>query len=306
MSLLARFNFRRAVALALAPVIAAGLTAGHARADRLDFDDVDTVAPPFFVVLDPFRYAGSGAVIRAYPNPGDSALVIRAPHFGNGATSAPNALAMPFRAQGGATGVAIAFFDPANGCPATVGFVRAQVGDLSAEEDPVTMTAFGLDGSPLGSSSFTSPFGGGFGLVNIATPGIHRVEIVDESSSGADIDDLEFGSLAADPVCLASADDGVAGFAAASLRVVPNPVRGFARVELALHEPADVRADVVDVSGRLVTTLHSGPLSAGEHAFLWAGVDGSGRALGAGVYFVRVETAGRSLVRRVALVARAR
>lgn len=73
----------------------------------------------------------------------------------------------------------------------------------------------------------------------------------------------------------------------------PNPARGVLRASFALSAPARVRARVLDVSGRVVTTLADGAFAAGEHALLWDGRTRGGTPAPAGVYFVRVERDGR-------------
>ncbi len=68
----------------------------------------------------------------------------------------------------------------------------------------------------------------------------------------------------------------------------PNPTRGGALLGVDLPEAADVSASVIDVSGREVERLACGVLAAGRHELRLAAVDRSGRAVPAGMYFVRV------------------
>jgi subtilisin family serine protease len=80
----------------------------------------------------------------------------------------------------------------------------------------------------------------------------------------------------------------------------PNPVSGGAGVEFELSEAdadAPVTLAVYDLAGRRVATLFEGELAAGRHALAW---DASG--LGVGVYLIRLQTAGGSLVRRAVVV----
>ena len=58
---------------------------------------------------------------------------------------------------------------------------------------------------------------------------------------------------------------------------------------------------VYDVSGRCVRLLASGPFSAGEHRFAWDGRDEQGADAPAGVYFSRLEYAGKDLRRKMLL-----
>jgi len=62
-----------------------------------------------------------------------------------------------------------------------------------------------------------------------------------------------------------------------------------------------VRLAVVDVSGRVVTTLVDGTQPAGTYQVAWDGTDGS-RRLAAGLYLVRLTAPDRSVVRKLATI----
>ena len=83
--------------------------------------------------------------------------------------------------------------------------------------------------------------------------------------------------------------------------IVPNPSRGTARLHFALPAAAHVRLRVFDTQGREVAVLADRAYPAGRHDVAW---DTRGRtAPPSGIYFVRMDVAGRApLVRRVALV----
>ena len=86
------------------------------------------------------------------------------------------------------------------------------------------------------------------------------------------------------------------------LDAAPNPFGEATAVRWQLARNSRVRVDVFDVRGRRVTTLLDATRTAGPGEVRWAGHDRSGRAVAAGVYFVRVEAAGESRTRRVVLV----
>jgi hypothetical protein len=72
----------------------------------------------------------------------------------------------------------------------------------------------------------------------------------------------------------------------------PNPFRERTDIRFSLAAPVGVRLDVHDVAGRLVRRLVDGSsLAPGLHASVWDGRDERGRAVPAGIYFVRLETA---------------
>lgn len=80
----------------------------------------------------------------------------------------------------------------------------------------------------------------------------------------------------------------------------PNPARGGTEIELGLPREGWTRLDVVDVSGRRVRGLVLGFRPAGRHRLLWDGRDDAGRAVAAGVYWLRLEHDGRVLTEKVA------
>ena len=68
--------------------------------------------------------------------------------------------------------------------------------------------------------------------------------------------------------------------------VYPNPVKGReAIIHYRLRRPATVSIRVYDVTGRMVRTLTSEMMPAGEHRAVWDGTAEDGRQVGAGIYF---------------------
>ena len=91
---------------------------------------------------------------------------------------------------------------------------------------------------------------------------------------------------------------------AASLQLAlgPNPVvTGPLMLRYALPAAGALRVTAHDLSGRLVRTIHEGPAEAAG-TLGWDGDDDAGRAVPAGVYFIRVAAAGQQLVRRLVRV----
>ena len=69
-----------------------------------------------------------------------------------------------------------------------------------------------------------------------------------------------------------------------------------------LQRSTNATIRVLDVSGRLVRTIHQGPTPAGEHTATWDGRDESGSTVTAGVYFYRLESQGFSETRKMIFV----
>jgi len=77
----------------------------------------------------------------------------------------------------------------------------------------------------------------------------------------------------------------------------PNPFNAVTRLTYGLPEASHVIINVFDVTGRLVTTLVNGNKSSGHHTVVWE----SGNA-NSGIFLMKMESAGFSDVRKVALI----
>jgi len=76
------------------------------------------------------------------------------------------------------------------------------------------------------------------------------------------------------------------------LRAAPNPFNPRTVFSFNLPEAGYARLAVYDVRGRLVRSLRSGMLEAGDQRISWDGRDDAGRQVEAGVYFGLVRTTG--------------
>lgn len=82
----------------------------------------------------------------------------------------------------------------------------------------------------------------------------------------------------------------------------PNPVRARSRVVFDLPRPSRVALSIFDVSGRAVQRWDYGRLPAGRQERTWNAVDGDGRTLPGGVYFLRLDTDREQAVHKVVVV----
>jgi len=96
-------------------------------------------------------------------------------------------------------------------------------------------------------------------------------------------------------------DAGPTPLAFALRRLGANPSMGGASFELQLPRSGVVNLGVYSLSGRLLRTLARGSLPAGRHEFDWDGT-ARGRAVSAGVYFIRLAAEGQSRELRFVLV----
>ena len=80
----------------------------------------------------------------------------------------------------------------------------------------------------------------------------------------------------------------------------PNPARGSLALRFTLPRTARVDLAIYDLGGRRVRQLASGAQAAGDHSIGWDLRDDAGRAVGAGMFFARLDTEGRVLTQKVA------
>jgi hypothetical protein len=85
----------------------------------------------------------------------------------------------------------------------------------------------------------------------------------------------------------------------------PNPFNPLIRVRHAVSTRDDgtpIALDILDIRGRLVRSLESGPHAAGHHEAAWDGTDATGRRMPSGAYFVRLRSASGQQIRPITMV----
>jgi hypothetical protein len=88
-----------------------------------------------------------------------------------------------------------------------------------------------------------------------------------------------------------------------SLRCLPNPISGSARVEYGLRQTAAVMLNIYDVTGSRVSSLSKGIQTTGQHEFSWDTRDDNGLNLPGGIYFLSLEVGGSEhVVQKLVLV----
>jgi hypothetical protein len=82
----------------------------------------------------------------------------------------------------------------------------------------------------------------------------------------------------------------------------PNPSTGDVELRWTLPAETHVRLAIFDAAGRRVDVIADRVYAAGEHRVSWSGALAGGRTAEPGLYFARLEAAGRTLIRRVARI----
>lgn len=87
--------------------------------------------------------------------------------------------------------------------------------------------------------------------------------------------------------------------ASIALSASPSPFRASTTIRYSLPAAAPVRLNVFDAAGRRVANLVDGPLPAGAHEVNWDGRTADGVSAANGLYFLKLETGGAAVVRKV-------
>ena len=138
---------------------------------------------------------------------------------------------------------------------------------------------------------------GGEGVLATATfrvlaPGDPGLRLASLDARDADNRKVAWGGATAAPTLPLPA---VTALAAAR----PNPFAQTVTIAFSLAESGPAEIVVYSAGGRRVRTLARGERPAGEHAVAWDGRDDAGRTVPAGVYHVRLATAGHGFTRKV-------
>jgi len=86
------------------------------------------------------------------------------------------------------------------------------------------------------------------------------------------------------------------------IRNYPNPFNPQTTIVYSLSEVGRARIRVYDAAGRFVKTLVNGVNTEGKHDCVWDGRDRNGEEVSSGVYFLRFETGGEVLTRKIVLI----
>ena len=162
-----------------------------------------------------------------------------------------------------------------------------------------------VDGAPVPPTAYAVHEGNGWiSLAAPPPPGQGNVEIRYTWSADDDLGMTTWDSTRGNYIFL---HQGVAAAppaaeAVAAMTVAPNPMIGMTALRYRGTSVDRARVAVHDADGRLVRTLHDGPLPEGWISWQWDRRDEAGRIVGSGVYFARMEAAGATASRRLVVL----
>jgi len=82
----------------------------------------------------------------------------------------------------------------------------------------------------------------------------------------------------------------------------PNPFNPVTTLRFALREAGEVRLEIRNVRGQLVTVIADRSFEAGTHTLSWNGTDRHGRAVASGIYLARLQAGTEVRIRKMTLV----
>ncbi len=82
----------------------------------------------------------------------------------------------------------------------------------------------------------------------------------------------------------------------------PNPFNPTTIIKYSLDEPGAVSLEIYNIKGQLVKTLIQGNADKGTHSVVWDGIDHVGNPCSSGVYFYKLRTNSRTLVRKMLML----
>jgi hypothetical protein len=143
-------------------------------------------------------------------------------------------------------------------------------------------------------------------MVNLDRGAAYRIRVVgfDEQQRASVPSEFSAPIYYAPGADLTDVDDLPAAGAAIE-STYPNPFNPLVRVRYAVSphdDGANLALDVLDVRGRFVRRLESGPRAAGRHEAVWDGTDDTGRRLPSGAYFIRLRSNSGQQIRPITMV----
>jgi len=82
----------------------------------------------------------------------------------------------------------------------------------------------------------------------------------------------------------------------------PNPFNPSTTIVLSIPQNGRANLSIYNIRGQRVKTLLNGDLEKGQHRVVWNGRDENNRSVASGIYFIRLEAAGKTSIRKAMLL----
>jgi len=97
-------------------------------------------------------------------------------------------------------------------------------------------------------------------------------------------------------------DDPVELEAGWELNVYPNPFNPSTTIAFNIPETGRARVSIYNVKGQIVKDLLNAELTRGDHSLVWDGRDENNFSVASGIYFIKLESGGKTSIRKAMLV----
>jgi hypothetical protein len=85
-------------------------------------------------------------------------------------------------------------------------------------------------------------------------------------------------------------------------RNYPNPFNPSTTIEFSIPQKAWAKMNVYNIRGQKVKNLINSEIERGHHKIVWDGRDGTNRKVSSGIYFIRLESGGKTNTRKIMLM----
>lgn len=85
-------------------------------------------------------------------------------------------------------------------------------------------------------------------------------------------------------------------------RNYPNPFNPSTTIDFSVPQKSRVKLNVYNIRGQKVKNLINSELERGHHKIVWDGRDGTNRKVSSGIYFIRLESGGKTNTRKIMLM----
>jgi len=101
---------------------------------------------------------------------------------------------------------------------------------------------------------------------------------------------------------LDKSSDAVPVFSEPVISIYPNPFNPSTTIKFNLPEAADIKLEIYNQKGQLVTSLAQGKADSGLSSIIWNGTDSDNRKVASGLYYSKLSYNGKSIMKKMVLL----